>query len=186
MNRDELTFDGFVFATKDDLEIAKNEARKIDYLEKHTDTSNMTTMQSVYEKLVDSNAFCTPVGFLYLREIRDALIASGVQEESISPIPLYSTFKRISLKDEDKPIRRMTVQQKKELSIRMKYRNAVLIAFIFGILSLAMFIITINGSTPNAINYKKAITDQYSAWEQDLTERESAIRQKERELNINQ
>ncbi|MCR5277969.1 MAG: hypothetical protein K6E19_00875 [Lachnospiraceae bacterium] len=183
MNKEELTFDGFVFANKDDLEIAKNEARKIDYLEKHTDTSNMANMRNVYEKLIETNAFCTPVGFLYLREIRDALVASGVPDEEIAPVPLYTTFKRLSLKDEDKPKRRMTIQQKKEMSIRMKYRNAVLTAIIFGVMAIAMFAITWYGSTPNIINYKKAITDQYSAWEQDLTARENALREKERELN---
>ncbi len=184
MNRDELTFDGFVFATREDLEIAKTEARKIEYLETHTDTGNMTNMRSVYEKLIETNAFTTPVGFLYLRQLRDVLITSGVAGEELTPVPLYATFKRISLKDDDKPVRRLTMAEKKEMSLRMKYRNAVLIAVIFAALAVAMFVINYYGSTPNILNYKKAITDQYSAWEQDLTERENALRQKERELNI--
>ena len=44
--------------------------------------------------------------------------------------------------------------------------------------------ITLNGTTPNALNYKKAILNEYSAWEEELTEREAAVRAKERELNI--
>ncbi len=47
-----------------------------------------------------------------------------------------------------------------------------------------MLIITLNGTTPNAINYKNAITNQYASWEQELSEREAAVREKERELNI--
>lgn len=185
MNREELTFDGFVFATKEDMEIAKNEARKIEYLETHTDTGNMTNMRAVYEKLIETNAFITPVGFLYMRQLREHLIASGVADEELTPVPLYTTFKRISLKDDDRPARRLTRAEKEEMSIRMKYRNAVMVAAIFAALSIAMFVINWYGSTPNILNYKKAITDQYSAWEQDLTERENVLRQKEHELNIN-
>ncbi len=185
MNKEELTFDGFVFANKEDVDIAKNEARKIEYIESHTDTSNMKVMKSVYDKLLETKTFATPVGLLYLADIRKGLIASGYSEEEIPPVPLYTTFKRISLKDEDKPKRRLTKAEKSEMSLRMRYRNAVLCAVILGILAFAMFIITINGTTPNAINYKKVITDQYSSWEQDLSQRENALRQKERELNQN-
>ncbi len=46
----------------------------------------------------------------------------------------------------------------------------------------AMFVISLNSDYPNIINYKRAVTDQYATWEQELTERESAIREKEREL----
>ncbi len=34
------------------------------------------------------------------------------------------------------------------------------------------------------MNYEKAVTDRYASWEQDLTEREAAVREKERELRI--
>ena len=49
LNKEELTFDGFVFANADDVELAKNEAKKIAYIESHTDTDNMTVMKGVYE-----------------------------------------------------------------------------------------------------------------------------------------
>ena len=186
INKEELTFDGFVFANPEDVELAKNEAKKIAYIESHTDIGNMTVMKGVYEKLIEARTFVTPVGFMFLRNIRDCLVTSGVSEEELSPVPLYTTFRRISLKD-DEPKRkvRMTRTQKEELSLKLKYRNAVIISVIFGLLAVGMFVITMNGTTPNAINYKKVITDQYSSWEQDLSQRENALRQKERELNQN-
>ena len=36
------------------------------------------------------------------------------------------------------------------------------------------------------INYRTAILNQYSEWEQDLNERETAIKQRELELNMGQ
>ena len=47
-----------------------------------------------------------------------------------------------------------------------------------------MFVITLRGSTPNVINYKIALTNQYAAWEQELTQREKAVKEKEQELGI--
>ena len=34
------------------------------------------------------------------------------------------------------------------------------------------------------INYKIALTNQYAAWEQELTQREKAVKEKEQELGI--
>ncbi len=184
INKEELTFDGFVFANPEDVELAKNEAKKIAYIESHTDTGNMTVMKGVYEKLIEARTFVTPVGFMFLRNIRDCLVTSGVSEEELSPVPLYTTFRRISLKD-DEPKRkvRMTRARKEEMSLKMKYRNAVIVSAIFGLLAVGMFVITMNGTTPNAINYKNAITNQYAAWEQSLSEKESELREKERAIN---
>ncbi|MCR5310437.1 MAG: hypothetical protein K6E32_03325 [Lachnospiraceae bacterium] len=183
INKEELTFDGFVFANPEDVELAKNEAKKIAYIESHTDTGNMTVMKGVYEKLIEARTFVTPVGFMFLRNIRDCLVTSGVSEEELSPVPLYTTFRRISLKD-DEPKRkvRMTRTQKEELSLKLKYRNAIIISVIFGLLAVGMFVITMNGTTPNAINYKNAVTNQYAAWEQSLSEKESQLREKERAI----
>lgn len=183
-NLEELTFDGYIFATPADAELAKNEIRRIEYLESHTDMSNLSVMKSVYDKALSDRYFQTPIGLEYMRELQKALDAGGYSEADIKPIPLYTTFRRIDLKESENVKRRVTKAEKRELSLRTKYRNAVLIATIFAFICFAMFIITMNGTTANAINYKNAVTNEYSAWEQELTQRENAVREKERELNM--
>ena len=49
---------------------------------------------------------------------------------------------------------------------------------------IAMFTITLESDNPNVLNYERALTDRYASWEQELTEREQAVRQRERELQI--
>ena len=183
-NIEALTVDGYIFANKEDAEIAKNEIRKIEYIESHVDMTNIALVKSVYEKAMAERYFQTPIGFEYLRDLQKIMTSGGVKEELIKPIPLYTTFKRIDLKNSDSVKKRVTKAEKKEMSLRMKYRNAVLAAIIFGVLCFAMLLITLHGSTPNAINYKNAITNQYAEWEQELKEREAVVREKERELNI--
>lgn len=184
LNTEELTVDGYIFASPKDVELAKNEIRKIAYIESHTDMTNLSIAHSLYDKAISERFFQTPIGHEYLRDIQKALEAGGVKPEDIKPIPLYTTFARIDLKSSENVKRRTTKVEKKELSLKQKYRNAVLIAMILGFLCLAMFLISMNGTTVNALNYKQAITNQYSAWEQELTQRENAIRERERELNI--
>lgn len=183
-NIENLTVDGYIFATPEDAEIAKNEIRKIDYIEKHADMTNVDIVRSVYEKALSERYFQTPIGFEYLRDLQKIMENAGIPTDNVKPIPLYTTFKRIDLTHSESAKKRVTKAQKQEMSLKMKYRNAVLTAVIFGFLCLAMLLITLNGSTPNALNYKQAITNQYSDWEQELTERESIVRAKERELGI--
>jgi len=184
-NLEELTVDGYIFASNKDAELAKNEIRKIDYIEKHTDMSNLSVAFSLYRKAIEERYFQTPIGHEYLRDIQKALIAAGYSEQEIPAIPLYTTFARIDLKASETVKKRTTKAQKKENEWRLKYRNAVIAAVIFAFMVVAMILISYNGTTVNALNYKRAITNQYSQWEQQLTEREAAVRAKERELNIN-
>lgn len=183
-NIDRLTVGGYIFASPEDAEAAENEIKKIAFIESRMDLTNVAVIKQVYEKALEARTFTTPIGLEYMHSLRTILKDSGIPEDDIKPIPLYSTFHRMAFSKDEPVKRRMTKAQKKEQALKVKYRNAVLIAFIFAVLAFAMFIITINGSTPNAINYKNAVTNQYSAWEQDLTEREKVIREKERELNI--
>ena len=41
-----------------------------------------------------------------------------------------------------------------------------------------------SGNNANILNYRNAIVDEYASWEQELTEREKAVREKEQELGI--
>ena len=50
----------------------------------------------------------------------------------------------------------------------------------------AMFTIALNSENPNILNYERAVRDKYASWEQELTQREQTIREKERELRISQ
>lgn len=61
---------------------------------------------------------------------------------------------------------------------------SVILNILLALAMLAMFIISLNSDYPNIINYERAVTDRYAAWEQELTEREKVIREKERELMI--
>ena len=184
-NLDDLTVSGYIFSTHDDAEIARNEIKKIAYIESRMDMTNMTVVYGIYNKALENRTFQTPVGLEFMHKLHDLLVSSGMKEE-IKPIPLFTTFRRIDLSESNKPVRRVITQkEREEQKIRVKYRNSVLISAILFVMVIVLFIITYTGSTPNILNYKTAITNEYAEWEADLSKREAEVREKERELNIN-
>ena len=55
------------------------------------------------------------------------------------------------------------------------------VSLLFVVIGILYFVL-LKSETPNMINYENAIADKYATWEQELTERESVIREKEIEL----
>lgn len=181
----ECIVDGFAFSSDTDAELAKNELKKIKYLDEHVDLSNIHSVKSLYEKAIDERYFQTPVGLEYLRKLRRVLLDSGAFDNGITPIPLYMAYRHNTISEEPVMKKRTSKAKKQELELKQKYRTACFLATFFGILIVIMIFITLNGTTPNAMNYKTAVLNQYSDWEQELTERENAVKAKERELGIN-
>jgi len=64
-----------------------------------------------------------------------------------------------------------------------KFMISVLLNICLALLVIGMFAVAYTSEHPNILNYERVIVDKYASWEQDLTEREDAIREKELQLN---
>lgn len=51
---------------------------------------------------------------------------------------------------------------------------------------MAMFVITATANSTTILNYETRLIDKYASWEQELTERETAVKEMERSLGISQ
>ena len=63
------------------------------------------------------------------------------------------------------------------------YASVASILF-FLIFSIGMIVITLTSDNPNIINYENKLVDKYEEWEQDLQEREQAVKEQEKKLGI--
>lgn len=181
----ELSVGGYQFFTEDDARIAAAELKKIEYLESRIDYSRPESILMVYEKTIHERIFKTPVGLQYLKGLQDFLLGQPeIKPEDVPDIPLYSTFGG-KLREQGSPVKNRIKASAKD---RDMVRSRLLISGIFNILlilaMIAMFRISLKSDNPNIINYEKNLTNKYAAWEQELTEREQRIREKERELRI--
>ena len=182
--RREYTVNGFLFGSKDDVELANQELSTVKYIESKIANRRSDTILSVYQGAIDRKMFRTPVGYAYMHDLQKKMASMGVRTDSIPGIPLFQVYNS-NLDDELKPRRGIGVpKRKKKSAILRMNRNLIIANIILAVIIIALFVINIKGSTPTVLNYKNALENEYASWEQDLKQREDKIREKERELNI--
>ena len=175
---------GYQFGSEKDAKLAQLEEKKIGQLEGRMKYEDEFQVKVVYEKAIENRVFQTPAGLSYLKKLQKFLLESGYDEKEILPIPVYTNFTQVT-KTEETYLRPVIKPSTKKMNrMQNQYRGAKILIGILVIVILIMFIITINGKNPNIINYENALVDKYAAWEQELSERESAVRQKEQELGL--
>lgn len=179
--------DGYTFYTEKDVKIAELEHKKIEYLKEKMDYSDPDSILKVYDKAVSERIFKTPVGIDFLREMQVFLTeCPEIPNEAIQAIPLLAVYDS-EMREHPEPARKRVKPSAKKKTKDAKSQAlfiSVMINIVLVIAVLAMFVITLNSDQPNILNYEQAITNRYASWEQQLTEREKAVREKERELNM--
>lgn len=181
--RSELQVDEFIFTTIEDAKLAVTEKKKIEYLESHMDTSDTQKLLLLYEKVNRDRIFKTPVGMKYLEGLRAQLTDAGVPEESIPLIQLYANYEPRPRQRSDSTVRARRIQEKKDV-LKRRLGFSMLLNVLLILAVIAMFVITLKSDNPNMLNYERTLQNQYATWEQELSERENKVRERERELGM--
>lgn len=183
--KDEYQVDGYLFISKEDRDLALEEKQKIDYFEEKTKGKNKTMLLNLYDSILDQKLFKTPVGLEYLRKLREELIADGYEESQIRPIPLYRNYSYKTGEEIDVSYVKRRVKPSDRGEKKAGYLQiSVCFNLLLTLLVITMFVITMKSDNPNILNYKKQILNEYASWEQELTERENRVREKEQELSM--
>lgn len=182
-NNENWVVDGYLFGSLEDAELAQAEKNKIDYLNKHMEEGQPQKVITVYNRLVADKIFKTPIGWGYMHELQGRLLESGIAADQLQNIPLYTVF---SHREEPvMPIRQRIKPAKVKPDYRIAgFRTAVTVSIVMAVLVILLFLIALKSPNPNAVNYEKVIQNKYAAWEQELTDREAVVREKEKTLNI--
>ncbi|MDE5590676.1 MAG: hypothetical protein K2J60_16305 [Acetatifactor sp.] len=181
-----LSVGGYRFYTEKDAQLAATELKKIEYLEARIDYSRPDSILMVYEKTIHERIFKTPVGLQYLKELRDYLLKqSEIDPERVPEIPLYNSFSG-EVRAKSAPVRnRIKAADGGKDGEKSGFAISVILNVLLVLAVICMFTITLRSDNPNVLNYQRVLTDRYAQWEQELTERENAVREKERELKLN-
>ncbi len=178
--KDDLVVGGYHFATLADAETARLDAKRIRNLEDNIDYRNPQNALMLYYKALDTRILQTPIGFAYLLQIQEHLRKCGVPEEKIRPIPLNTTFSNKT--DASRSIRKSSAARQPQYKGR--FITSVCLNVLMVIVIGAMFTIALKSDAPNILNYREAIVNEYSEWEQELTQRERAVREAERQYDM--
>jgi hypothetical protein len=180
-----LIVDAFDYADENLYEIAIKEQKAINYLSKQLGNASQKQIQDVYDKLIDDNFFKSENGLTFLYLLRENLInVYKVDESTLKPIPVErandARVKSVMFDCNE----RVKAAQKETKNIRDRSRIFIIAIVVLLIALGAMFYILRTSDIPTILDYQTKIEDKYSQWEEDLKQRESIIRKKERALNI--
>lgn len=195
---------GYIFDDENKAKKAAKELKAVEYILGQIKDADEKGVLSVYKKLINQRLFSTEIGMGFLSQLRQNLVSSGAFTEEDIPL-VYSldesdrTSKEspsttVQSKDneeklEEKPKVKKKIADKsvvngddhlKELK-RLKLINRILLILCITLLLcvLGMFYVNSTINSPTILNYEEKLIDKYSSWEQELTEREAAVKEKE-------
>ena len=180
-NKDNYIVGGFEFMTEADAEKATMDLSKIKVLETKVKISRPDDMLAVYQKAIENKIFKTPLGWRYLTDLREKLLSSGFEEQDLIPIPLEIPMNRPSSLDKRSSKNNKNIDKQK---IEFRSIFSIVLNVILIIVVILMFVIASTSESDNIINYKRNITNRYSAWDEELKEREKVVREAEKRLGI--
>ena len=172
-----------MFGSLQDADTARAESAKVEYFKEKTQGRKAGNLLALYDKLLDEKVFKTPVGWEYLRQLQAEILQSDISPELVRPVPVYTSFTYRVEEDVERTVRRRQLTQAEKKAERDgRFRISVCVNLLLAAMVAAMFLVAVKSDNPNILNYKNVLTNQFASWEQDLTEREKQLRQKEQEL----
>lgn len=180
MEKNSLIVDGFAFQSAREAENALREQQNIEIIREKAVLSDSSAVYELYEKLIERDMFKTIVGYSFLYELRYRLLHDfGYEEEELSmiTIPIRMEYDTSSEKNQG-----ALEKQIERLMLIKKRMTIVIAALIFMI--VAMYVIAVLNPNTGYANTENKIINKYSTWQEELEERERAVKEKEAELNI--
>lgn len=190
---------GFVFRTKKEAELAQREIEGTKYLRQKLDMENPNAVFSIYQNLIEQDLFETPVGYCFLKELRDYLLMIPViSNEEVLAIPIRypqtEEEEKKQKKEQKKEEQRKERQKEKEKAKNRKEQKKegknykgrcqffMVTSLILLISVVSMMLLASTSDNVNILNYENKLIDKYSSWEQELEEREQAVKEQEQAL----
>lgn len=190
---------GFVFRTKKEAELAQREIEGTKYLRQKLDMENPNAVFSIYQNLIEQDLFETPVGYCFLKELRDYLLMiPAISNEEILAIPIRypqtEEEEKKQKKEQKKEEQRKERQREKEKAKNKKEQKKegknykgrcqffMVTSLILLISVVSMMLLAATSDNVNILNYENKLIDKYSSWEQELEEREQAVKEQEQAL----
>lgn len=190
---------GFVFRTKKEAELAQREIEGTKYLRQKLDMENPNAVFSIYQNLIEQDLFETPVGYCFLKELRDYLLMiPAISNEEVLAIPIRypqtEKEEKKQKKEQKKEEQRKERQREKEKAKNKKEQKKegqnykgrcqffMVTSLILLISVVSMMLLAATSDNVNILNYENKLIDKYSSWEQELEEREQAVKEQEQAL----
>jgi hypothetical protein len=197
---------GYIFEDENKAKKAAKELKAVEYILGQLKEADEKGVLTVYKKLINQRYFSTEIGMGFLSQLRQNLEACGaysddeipqiysldaeepkVKETASEPVKAKDTKPEIS--PEKSKVKKEKSDKSKESNNagdfaelkRLIFINKILLILCITLLLcvIGMFYVNSTINSPTILNYEEKLIDKYSSWEQELTEREAAVKEKE-------
>lgn len=193
----------FEFGTLDEANEAQKEYQAIEYITKQLDVNNLSAVKSVYDQLQKQNMFHTSIGLAFMKkmEAQIAKLENASVENDFPKVVAEKAMDRTedsTLDTNSNVVENAKTKTRSESrangkvkpkKIERELKKYKTLTSIFRITTIAlllmvigMFYVASTINSPNILNYKEQITNEYASWAQELSDKESALNKRENEL----
>ena len=201
--------DGYRFSDSDSYEQARRELAKIAEIKSEKDLKNEESLREIYDTLVESEEFETPVGIGFLREAQKRLIRNPEQRKTMKAIPFHVFVREVTINNsiaetdyvDLEPVIRTDAEEETEAddqkqaslaeqdknlsvisSLKAKIRNyKIIIAFLI-IMVIVPFGVLFYDKVLNPNLAEEALINEYATWKEELTKKEQELNEREQIL----
>lgn len=186
--------DGYRFNDLESFEQAKRELNKIAEIKSEKDLKDEDNLREIYDSLVESGEFTTPVGIGFLREAQKRLVKNPEQRKTMKAIPYSSCMNTESEKEEvsaDVKVKEEAEDSKENEekkgnldllinNFRLKIRNYNIIIVFMAIMIIVPFGIIAYDKIFHSNAAEEAIVNEYASWKEELTKKEQELNEREK------
>ncbi|MCR5579962.1 MAG: hypothetical protein K6F66_00090 [Pseudobutyrivibrio sp.] len=185
---------GYIFDDENKAKKAAKELKAVEYVLGQIKDADERGVLTVYKKLLNQRLFSTEIGMGFLSQLRQNLLATGAFTDDEIPevYTLESTDKSSTEQSDSSAKPNNQKADKSDVAIepdvqsqvkKLKTINRILLVICLTLLLcvIGMFYVNSTINSPTILNYEEELINKYSSWEQELTQREAAVKQKELE-----
>ena len=202
--------DGYRFDDSDSYEQARRELARIADIKSERNLREEESLREVYDTLVESEEFETPVGIGFLREAQKRLVKNPEQRKTMKAIPFHAVVREVYVNnglaeqtyvdaeveavtdakeavDTEAENQVSTAEEEKNLtiinSLRAKIRNyRIIIAFLI-IMVIVPFGVLFYDKVINPNLAEESLVNEYASWKEELTKKEQELNEREQILD---
>ncbi len=184
MKEQEYKVAGYIFPDAHSYKEAKREEETVEYIKANTDLNDLNKALKLYHKLVERKTLKTVVGFSFLNDLRNRILAAGiVMKENLPDIRVEKPEKAPRVFDnvleKEQEARHLALIE----DYRVKLRNSRIISIFLTVIIIIMIVMAIFRDRSMYTIYENQFIDKYISWQTDLENREKALEEREKALN---
>lgn len=182
--------DGYRFDDSESFEQGKREFNKITEIKSENDLKDEAGLRQVYDSLVESEEFVTPIGIGFLREVQKRLVKNPEQRKTMKAIPFFSYISDIPEEKNKEELYEKNTETDKSDNMEpdiaiinnfgRKLRNYRIIIAFMAVMIIVPFGIVAYDKIFYSNGAEEALINEYASWKEELTRKEQELNERER------